>query len=63
MVARIRKFGGFRRDVEYRMTSLASRSKETARNKPLPGGISESYDDLDFRLMATFPASDAIAQY
>lgn len=27
------------------------------------GPVAATYDELDYRLMATFPASDAVAQY
>lgn len=40
-----------------------STNQVVGQNGKWAGIVAESYDALDYRLMATFPASDAVAQY
>ncbi|HNP63233.1 MAG TPA: hypothetical protein PKH39_04815 [Woeseiaceae bacterium] len=47
---------------EERAEQVDSNIRDTP-NRLASGSIVDIYDALDYRLMATFPASDAVAQY
>ena len=49
--------------VEEQTTVRASSNQADARGGALAGIDADTYDELDYRLMATFPASDAVARY
>lgn len=47
---------------EQAVARMHSSQGETRGRNPV-GDVAEIYDALDYRLMATFPASDAVARY
>lgn len=63
MVETTRETGEVLYNSACRVRAQPPAGKRTRQDKPPVWGISEAYDALDYRLMATFPASDATAQY
>lgn len=49
--------------IHEKWAAWVDRNTRDARNRTAIESIASPYDSLDYRLMATFPASDAVAQY
>lgn len=58
-----RKSGEVLATADEQSTSRASSNPDDTLGGTLAGIDVDIYDELDYRLMATFPASDAVAQY
>ncbi len=58
-----RKSGKVLATVNEQTTVRAGSSRDDTQGGTAAGLVDGAYDALDYRLMATFPASDAVAQY
>ncbi len=58
-----RESGEALKKIRAQAAAQLESNQDYAESGELTGLSADTYDALDYRLMATFPASDAVAQY